>query len=230
MFYDADFENTYEELISYYPAFYRDVLEMRAVLEAQGRIGDNCIAGIKGVLNNCFIESADEATITRLENFLHIETDYDRSLEERRRLVYSFFVGFGKVSASAIKETIRALTGAGCTLSFKRTDEAGNSTLEIEIERGENKGISYADIDTVLSKRIPAHISYEAFVKYSINSIVTSVKRDNFLHEYKQCGLEPEVALLGSKQQAKTITETDAAAKSYTVDYIYCGTALAGTV
>ena len=229
MYYSNGFDSAYEELITFYPAFYRDVFEMRAILEAEGKIVDEATATINGVIENSFVESADEATITRLEAWLHLQTDKSRPLEERRRLVYSFFVGFGKLSASKLKEALRAFTGADSNIYFKPTDEAGNNTLIIEMERGENSDISYSDIKTVLDKKIPAHIAYKAFVTYSA-AVAISKRRTHYKHEYRLCGLEPDIALLGKKQTKTSVTESDAAAESYGTDYRYCGTALAGNV
>ena len=195
MYYSNGFDSAYEELITFYPVFYRDVFEMRAILEAEGKIVDEATATINGVIENSFVESADEATITRLEAWLHLQTD----------------------------------TSADSNIYFKPTDEAGNNTLIIEMGRGENADISYSDIKTVLDKKIPAHIAYKAFVTYSA-AIAISKRRAHYKHEYRLCGLEPEIALLGKKQTKTSVTESDAAAESYGTDYRYCGTALAGNV
>lgn len=40
-FYGNQFGSSYEELISYYPRYYRDVLEMVAILNAQGKLLDD---------------------------------------------------------------------------------------------------------------------------------------------------------------------------------------------
>lgn len=229
MYYSNGFDSAYEELITFYPAFYRDVFEMRAILEAEGKIIDDATATINGVIENSFVESADEAMITRLEAWLHLDTDKSRPLEERRRLVYSFFVGFGKLSASKLKESLRAFTGADSNIYFAPTDKAGNNTLIIEMQRGENADISYSDIETVLAKKIPAHIAYQAFVTYTASAVV-SRRRTHYKHEYRLSGLEPDIALLGKKQTKSSVTETDAAAESYGTNYLYCGTAVAGNV
>ena len=75
MYYSNGFDSAYEELITFYPVFYRDVFEMRAILEAEGKIVDEATATINGVIENSFVESADEATITRLEAWLHLQTE-----------------------------------------------------------------------------------------------------------------------------------------------------------
>lgn len=171
MYFNNGYESTYEELISYYPNFYRKVFELKAILEAHGRICDNIIDTINAVLKNSFINSADATMITRLEAFLGITTDISRPLEERRSLVYAHFVGFGKISASKIKEIIKAFTGADSTISFVPIDDAGNYSLVIEIDRGGNTNINFTDINKTLANRLPAHIAYDWAVKYK-NAVV----------------------------------------------------------
>lgn len=188
MYYSNGFPSTYDELITFYPAYYRNVLELKAILEANGHLCDNVINAINSVIENCFVESADEATITRLEKFLGIVTDASRPLEERRRLVYSYFVGFGKISASKLKEAIKAFTGADSKITFERTDEAGNNTLLIEIERGKNAELSYTDIETAIAKRIPAHIAYQLSFKYSHTVVAAKATTNRYTSDYIPCG------------------------------------------
>lgn len=171
MYYSNGFDSAYEELITFYPAFYRDVFEMQAILKAGGKIIDKAIATINNVIENSFVESADETTITRLEAWLHLQTDRGSPLEERRQLVYSSFVGFGKLSASKLKDILRVFTNADSKIYFKPTDSIGNNTLIIEIERGRSN-INYIDIKSVLEKKIPAHIAVKLIIIYNQNSIL----------------------------------------------------------
>lgn len=97
-FYDKYYTSNYEELITYYPRFYRDVFEMVEILKAHGRIADGMEDNIEQAYLNGFIDYADEATIAKLERFLEIGLNRNRTLEERRRLVKSYFVGFGNLT------------------------------------------------------------------------------------------------------------------------------------
>lgn len=206
MYDDNGFANCYEELKTFYPIFYLDVFEMNAILSAHGKLSDDIISNINLVVDNNFIDNADEATITRLEKFLWLDTDKTRPLEERKRLVFSFFVGYGKISASKIKDMVRSFTDADSTVTFEPGDEAGNNYLTIIIERGKVEKLFFADIATVLFKKLPAHISYKTIVRYSFPSVV-SAKRKHFIHDYELCGLTPEPALIGVIRSKKTIAE-----------------------
>jgi hypothetical protein len=164
MYYSNGFPTAYDELITFYPVFYRDVYEMDAILRANGKLADDLVANIDSVINNNFIRTADEATISRLEAFLWLTTNHFRTLDERKRLVYSFFVGFGKMSASKIMEIMTAFTDTPATVAFEPGDADGNNYLSIYIKRGTVERLFFGDIDTILTRRIPAHLPYKLYV------------------------------------------------------------------
>ena len=62
-FYNRQFASNYDELISYYPRYYRDVREMVAILKANGRLLDGAQDAIEGIYTSGFIDSMDEAAI-----------------------------------------------------------------------------------------------------------------------------------------------------------------------
>lgn len=205
MFYNKYFKNNYAELITYYPRYYRDVLEMRAILETEGKLADDIEDNIERVFNNCFIDTADETTISKLEKFLYLGLYKQRSLEERRRLVKSLFVGGGKISASMISEMIAAYTGAPASCRFEPFDEYGNNKLYIDFSRGKEKTLYMSDILTLIERRIPAHIEYMVTVVYSF-PIGAGKVRNHYKHDYEMCGTKPETVLLAEKHNLSTET------------------------
>lgn len=170
MLYSSGFSTSYEELISRYPLFYRDVLEMRAILEAEGRALDSAVNNINLVLDNAFLFTADESAIARLEAFLRINPDDNATLEERRNALWLYYTGFGKMSASKLKELLFPYTGEDCSISFSAADEARNNLLRIVMPRGTTERLSELDIMCLLARRLPAHIWYGVEVVYSEKS------------------------------------------------------------
>ena len=166
MFYNKFDANCYEELLRYYPRFYRDVYEMVEILKAQGALADKLESGVEQIVANSFIDTADAATISRLEKFIGIKLQKVGTLEERRRIVKSYFVGAGKASASMLKEMIHAYTNADVDIRFEPADEAGNNKLYIDFDRGSEKDVYVHDIQTLVSAKIPAHINYELNMRY----------------------------------------------------------------
>lgn len=167
MFYSNGYAKTYDELITFYPMFYREVLEMRAILEADGRILDDSAEEIYRVLDNAFIDTADNATIERLEKFLRITPEASSSYEDRRRNVKLYFTGFGKISATKLKEMLFPFTETEAQITFAPADESGNNLLAFEIPRGEKRHFSSADLMELLARRIPAHLWYGVTVIHS---------------------------------------------------------------
>lgn len=196
-FYEKYFGSNYEELITYYPRFYREVFEMVEILKAHGRIADEIEDNIEQTYLNAFIDYADEATITKLEKFLMIGLNKSRTLEERRRLVKSYFVGFGKVSASMLEEMIQSYTGASAESRFEPFDDEKNNMLYINFQRGNEPTLYVSDINLLLGKKIPAHIQWQAAVTYRF-PIGVGMRRSCFKHGYDLCGTKPDIAAIGS--------------------------------
>lgn len=205
-FYEKYFASNYEELITYYPRFYREVFEMVEILKAHGRIADELEDNIEQAYLNSFIDYADEATITKLEKFLMIGLNKSRSLEERRRLVKSYFVGFGKVSASMLEEMITSYTNAPVKSRFEPCDEEGNNQLYIEFERGKEPTLHMSDINLLLGKKIPAHISWQAAIVYKF-AVGVGRKRKYHKYGYELTGTKPDTALLGLNIVRDSVTK-----------------------
>lgn len=223
-FYDKFFENNYEELIQYYPRYYRDVLEMDAILRANGDIADELEDSIEQTYFNNFIDYADEETIRRLEKFLTISIDKSKSLDERRRLVKSFFVGFGKVSASMLEEMIASYTGAPAWSVFEPrggAGDTGDSIYKINFYRGNNDTIRWSDIYFLLGRKLPAHVSYEAALTFRF-PIGIGFKRTWARPQYELCGTKPETVLKGEIQAVEAGTQ--ARALNCGTNYLFCGT------
>lgn len=167
MLYDNDYyASTYDELVTFYPMFYKEVKEMQAVLKAEGDLIDDLKDGVERVFGDCFIDTADEATIAKLETFLHIHMRSGRTLDDRRRLVKSYFVGSGKLSASLLSDIIETYTGSTSESKFEPCDLAGDNALYIDTERGEESSFFASDIMELIRAKLPAHIPFEFNVVY----------------------------------------------------------------
>lgn len=205
-FYDKYFANNFEELITYYPRFYRDVFEMVEILKTHGRIADEMESNIEQTYLNSFVDYADEETIEKLEKFLMLGLNKNRTLEERRRLVKSYFVGFGKVSASMIAEMIQSYTGASVDIKFEPFDDERNNMLYIHFQRGDEPTLYMSDINLLLSKKIPAHIQYQAAVTYHF-PVGVGIRRRHYRYGYDLCGTKPDIAMIGAVFKRAAATE-----------------------
>ena len=159
--YNNYYKNNYEELITYYPVFYREVYEMVEILKAQGRLADDMQSSIEQVFSNQFIDSADENVISSYEKIIGIISDPSKSIGERRRLVKARLIGSGKISASVISDMIKTYTGGDVKCSFEPFDAEENNKLYINAERGDSTRIDWHEIKNLLDEKLPAHIEYE---------------------------------------------------------------------
>lgn len=158
------FKGTKEELLSFYPRFYREIKEISAINEAMATEIDKIIDCGQKVLNDSNITTADESIIKFYEDIIGIGYSSLRTLEERRRLVLAYYNIFGKVSASKIKNAIMYYTGAEVEIRFTNKDKKGNYILEIECVRGTISSLFLDDIALLCKKILPAHL----FLNFSI--------------------------------------------------------------
>lgn len=192
-FYEKGYESNYEELLTYYPGFYREVYEMREILKAQGKLADGLENSIEQIYFNNFIDTADAETIGKLEAFLHMEYNKARELEVRRRIVKAHFVGYGIASASELKAIVKSYTNSDVDIRFEPFDEAGNNMLFIDFQRGEEETLYISDVINLLEERIPAHIEWRASVAYKF-PVGIGVRRKHYKYDYELSGTKPDIS------------------------------------
>lgn len=154
-FYNRYFRSGYEELISYYPRFYRDVDEMVAILKAQGKLADGLEANIEQTYLNNFILYADEPTIRAWEAMLGITYTSTLTLDQRRRVVIGRTSGYGHIGEPEIRALIANYTDKAVSVDFMR----GIITIIIQGEVFDE-----ANLYDTLVRRIPAHLKLDTWV------------------------------------------------------------------
>lgn len=153
--YENAYKSTYEEILTYYPLWYADVLEMTAVWKILCGELDEARNGIVQAVNNCFVNSADEAAISRYEKFLGVTYDGERTLSERRDMVASFFIGKGHIGEPEIVDIMSKFTSGSVSVNFE------NGIITVKVEREFSDRFNLSDSTYVLQKRIPAHLRLE---------------------------------------------------------------------
>ncbi len=151
-FYHKYFKNNYEELIVYYPRYYREVFEMVEILKAHGKIADNLEENIERVFLNHFILTADEKTIKIWEeDILDITYTQKLSLEQRKNVIIAMLCGHGHIGEPEIRDIIANYTQNNVAIDFEK------GILSILID-----GVLFDEINLyeTLLRRIPAHIAF----------------------------------------------------------------------
>lgn len=180
--YDNAPRSGYEELKTFYPVWYRDVQEMDALWRVFGNRLDDIQLGLKQAINNCYISTADEETIKRFEEFFYITYDGPRTLEERRALVASFFIGNGHIGEQEIKELMSAFTSGDIAVALV------GGTVEISVTRELSDRFNLSDSTFVILKRIPAHLNLS--FKDVLLPIKFSNNEENFVLERFRVGIQ----------------------------------------
>lgn len=187
--------DNYEYIKRNYPRFYDRFYEMQEILKAQGRILDDIEIAFEIVLNNMFINYMDEDTVSDLEAFLNIIPLNSQSLSDRKKVLTSHFKGYGKLSASTIKETSAAYNLEAETL-FDERDEEGNFILRIKLHvpRDSDNISDYVENIKILDVRIPAHLKKIYDVLFDTDSNIGLVEipvfRYHFSHDAEGVNLD----------------------------------------
>lgn len=152
-------QNNYELIKSYYPRFYDRIYEMQEILKAQGKILDAAEIAFEIVLNNMFINYMDYDAVSSLEEFLSIIPASNQTLDDRKKVLTAHFRGYGKISASVIKET-SANYNLEAETYFDEQDENRNFLLRIKLKvpRYSDSISDYVENVRILDIRLPAHL------------------------------------------------------------------------
>lgn len=150
--YDNVTDSNYETLKTLYPVWYRDVLEMDAIWKAFGPQLDGMQKGLTQAVDNGFIWTADEPTITELEKFLYIPVARSKAMIERKTLVASFSIGNGHIGEQEIKAVISIFTDGEIEVALV------GGTIEVSVTREISDRFNLADCMYILLKKIPAHL------------------------------------------------------------------------
>lgn len=198
LLYDNAYPSVYEEIKTWYPVWYRDVLEMDAIWRVWGGQLDEIQAGIIQAIDNNFINHCDIQTLGKFEEFLGIQYDGARTVDERRRAIRAYFIGGNHIGKKEIQELISIFTdGAASELEFAPSKETGKNRLTIYVDRKPGPQIRYGDIFAALGRKIPAHLVFELMLKYTI-PIGAAARRAHYLFNYEMTGVKPETATLGT--------------------------------
>ena len=148
-FYKKYFKNNYEELIRYYPRFYRDVFEMVEILKVCGQIADTLESNIEQVYFNNFVLTADTKTIKMWEKILGITYEENLPLNQRKNVVIGRISGYGHIGEPEIRSIIANYTKNDVKIDFSM----GVITIIIDGNVFDEMNL----LNTLLC-RIPAHL------------------------------------------------------------------------
>lgn len=145
----------YEEMVSYGPRFYPQIKEMDAIYRFAGWTVDQMAADLETLIGKQFVMNMDAVQLMFYEQLFQLPVE-GLSLEERRKQVYSYIYGNGKLSASKIAAFVTVLYGEDSVTAI--TMEEG---LEICILTAGLTDAAHQQLVSYLNRVLPAHISYD---------------------------------------------------------------------
>nr|DAN95969.1 MAG TPA: tail protein [Caudoviricetes sp.] len=148
---------------------------MDAIWRTCGGGMDEIEDDVDRVANSTYISLMDETALAQMEAFLDVPPDGSRTLEERRKLVSSYFLGAGHIGAREIKEIAKAFTEGKCEVSF------ANSEVYIHIKADISDTPPADDFFFILRKKIPAHlgVNTEIEIEFTENLYVAANAMQN---------------------------------------------------
>lgn len=144
----------YEEIASYGPQLYTQIKEMDAVYRFAGWSADCMAADLERLISLQFVMNMESEQLEFYERFFKLPVN-GLSLEERRRQVYAFIYGSGKLSGSRIGALVKVLYGEDSI-----TTVVMENKLEIQILTAGLTDAAHQQLMDYLDRVLPAHIPY----------------------------------------------------------------------
>lgn len=142
----------YDEIKTYIPEYYGYIQETNAYLQSLGSQLEQAETDTLQARDNNFIYRADEPTITNELAFLEIKYNTSYTLEEKRNLLASFYVGGGKIGRPEIKDIASVFTDSFVDVALV------NSVVTVNINKDSNADSILDDILYILERKIPTHL------------------------------------------------------------------------
>ena len=200
----------YEELRSYIPLWWNEILEMRANNAFAGYTLDHVAAAMEQLVKNWFFDTMDEVTLTEYENFLGITGFGIKDMNDRRALVKATWIGGQKMSRPRIKALVKAYLGCDCEVHF---------THELSVKPrvvNPDSTLYLGELNDILHAQVPAHIEWELVttIDYGGGATVgTSIR--HWSYPFELCGTNPDIATLGAAIEDEIIVDEDVETYGY---------------
>ncbi|MCI8361541.1 MAG: DUF2313 domain-containing protein [Clostridiales bacterium] len=150
------------DLVSYLPPFMAEFKEVTAALEAENPEFALVREAAERVLQNEFVETADEYGIARFEKILHITPDKDDTLDGRRFRILTRLNEELPYTLSQLHNILRTLCGEG-NYSVDLTEDAYQLTVKVGLTVKNN----FQDVLALLERVVPSNILVSVLQLYN---------------------------------------------------------------
>lgn len=150
-----------ERMMDYYPKVIRDILEFKAIINAECSEFESQSIGRDRLIQDAYLSTMTEDRIKEWEQVFGITPIEGSSLSDRRETIVARIKGQGKLNTALINNIVNTFTGGSANSWIK------NSTLYVEITPPPgNKQYQFDNVKQELSKKVPAHLNFKVSRNY----------------------------------------------------------------
>ena len=157
------------DLWEHLPPYLKQFKELDKLLEAEQPEIQTVVHSLLGLLNNLFIETAEDAGLKRFEKLVQIYPSPDDTIETRRNNVLAAWYSCDLYTLNNLKKRIEMLQGNKHYLVS--WDETDKFTLHLIVDLAQDGQIDY--LYKMLEMMIPANVSYTVENRIVMESTLT---------------------------------------------------------
>jgi len=146
-----------ERMIKYLPVYERNAKIFQSLINVKAQEMDKKALDIEDFINQLSIDTATWG-LDIYENELGINTNINKSYEERRSFIKSKYRGIGKFDKALLQSILKSYTNGETEVSF-------NGKFNLLLEYIENNTLNLVDLETTLEEIKPAHLDYTLALK-----------------------------------------------------------------
>ena len=156
-----------EQMLNYYPEVIKSIREFQALIRTQSLQVEEIHEKLIDLLENAYVETADESRIEQWEKVLGItplpqgDDTLETWLSDRRETILARLYQTPKLNTKSISDIVKIFTGGDAKSSFK------NGVIQVLITPPkDNKQYKFQNVENELSKKIPAHLMFRVDRNY----------------------------------------------------------------
>lgn len=163
-----DFEIDYnEQMLNYYPEVIKAIREFQWLIATQSLEVEEMHRELTKLLENAYIDTADETRLAEWESFLGIvpleqgDDDLETWLSDRRATILARLYKTQKLNTASIADIVSIFTGGTAISYFK-----DGTVYVIITPPKDNKQYKFENVERELRKKIPAHLMFQCDRNY----------------------------------------------------------------
>ena len=156
-----------EQMLNRYPEVIKAIREFQVLIKTQSLEVEEMHEELTRMLQNAYVETADESKIAQWEELLGITPleqgadDLNLWLSDRKETILARLYNAEKLNEKSISDIVKIFTGGTATSSFK------DGVIHIIIDPPkENKLFKFENVERELANKIPAHLSFTVSRNY----------------------------------------------------------------